>query len=231
MSEQYELPAPGTYNAVAIERTDDQGLTAYVRWSLTKGDKKQVSATFKLIDAPGNPTVTWYGSFSGTILGSTGKTVAQRTVESLRYMGFKGNDFLELETQKIDQIVSITIEHEVSDKDGKTYLKVGWVNQIGGGVIKIARPLSIKDKRKFAAVMRDSLSKVQDVDGERHESDTSAPAGNSVQSSASPPPVDDGGGWGGNPNDPPPPMDDDIPFLVDVELCIGRPHQPGMHAV
>lgn len=208
MSEQYELPPPGTYNAVAIERTDDQGLTAYVRWSMTKGDKKQVSATFRLIDEPGTPTVTWYGSFANTAMGSKGMTVARRTVQSLRYMGFKGNDFLELEAQKIDQIVSITVEHEVSEKDGKTYLKVGWVNQIGGGVIKIARPMSIDDKRKFAAVMRDSLSKVPEVDGERHES---APS-NGAQSQ--PPPKDDGG-WGGDPggNEPPPvEIDEDIPF-------------------
>lgn len=210
---EYELPAPGTYNAVAIERADDQGLTAYVRWSLTKGDKKQVSATFKLIDAPGNPTVTWYGSFSPTVMGTTGKTVAQRTVESLRYMGFKGNDFLELETQKIDQIVSITVEHEVSEQDGKTYLKVGWVNQLGGGVIKIARPLSMEDKRKFAAVMKGSLSKVPDVDGERHESNGSAPASNGAAQSNSAPPADDGG-WGGSAGGEPPPLDDssDIPF-------------------
>ena len=129
-------------------------------------------------------------------------------------MGFKGNDFLELENQKINQIVSITIEHEVSEGDGKTYLKVGWVNQLGGGVIKIARPLSIEDKRKFAAVMRDNLSKVPEVDGERHESTASNGANgasNGAQSSA-PPPADDGG-WGGNPNDPPPPDDmEDIPF-------------------
>lgn len=207
----YELPQPGTYNAVAIERTDDQGLTAYVRWSLTREGNKQVSATFRLIDAPGNPAVTWYGSFSSTVMKKANKTVAQRTVESLRYMGFKGNDFLELEMQKIDQIVSITVEHEVSEKDGKTYLKVGWVNQIGGGVIKIARPLSTEDKRKFAAMMRDSLSRVQEVDGERYESSSSAPASNGVQSS-SPPPADDSG-WGGSAGDnPPPPMEDDIPF-------------------
>lgn len=211
MSEQYELPPPGTYNAVLIERTDDQGLTAYARWSLTQGEKKQVSGTFKLLDPPGNPTVNWYGSFSSTVMGGTGKTVAQRTVESLRYVGFKGNDFLELENQKLDQIVSITIEHEVSEKDGKTYLKVGWVNQLGGGVIKIARPLSTEDKRKFAAMMRDSLAKVPEVDGERHESTSNAPATNGSPSSS---PAEDDGSWGGDPRNDPPPMDDnsDIPF-------------------
>lgn len=206
---EHQLPPPGSYNAVAIERTDDQGLTAYVRWSLTKGDKKQVSATFKLIDAPGNPTVTWYGSFSGTVMGNTGKTVAQRTVESLRYMGFKGTDFVELEAQKIDQIVSITVEHDVNERDGKTYLKVGWVNQLGGGVIKIARPLSTEDKRKFAAMMRDSLSKVAEVDGERYSPEASAPAPSESNGAA---PKDDSG-WGGNAGEEPPPIDmEDIPF-------------------
>lgn len=209
MSEE-NLPPPGTYNAAAIERTDDQGLTAHVRWSLTKGDKKQVSATFKLLDAPGNPTVTWYGSFSSTVMGTTGKTVAQRTVESLRYMGFKGNDFLELESQKIDQIVSITIEHEVSEKDGKTYLKVGWVNQLGGGVIKIARPLSAEDKRKFAATMRASLTKVPEVDGERHGSESNTATSSSGNGATSP---KDDDGWGsGNSEEQPPPFDDDLPF-------------------
>lgn len=223
---EYELPSPGTYNAVAIERTDDQGLAAYARWSLTKAEKKQVSATFKLIDAAGNPTVTWYGSFSSTAIGNTGKTVAKRTVESLRYMGFKGNDFLELETQKLDQIVSIVIEHEVSDKDGKTYLKASWINQPGGGVIKIARPLSLEDKRKFAAVMRNNLATIPDVDGERHESASVTAQGTSA------PPKDDGG-WGnpGNAEGPPPPADDDIPFLAIAELYLGRHHQPGGRAV
>ena len=210
MSEQYELPSPGAYNAVAIERTDDQGLTAYARWSLTKEGNTQVSATFRLLDFP-NSTPTWYGSFSKTVMKKSNKTVARRTVESLRYMGFKGDDFLQLETQKLDQIVSITVEHKINEKDGNTYLGVGWVNQLGGGVIKIARPLNDQDKRRFAAMMRDNLSKVPEVDSERHESTASAPASNGVQSSA-PPPADDGG-WGGNPNDPPPPDDmDDIPF-------------------
>ena len=207
MSDQ-ELPPPGNYNAVAIERADDQGLTAYARWSLTKKEKKQVSATFKLLDFP-SFTPIWYGSFSATVMGNSGKTVAQRTVESLRYMGFKGDDFLELETQKLDQIVSIAIEHEVSDKDGKTYLRVSWVNQIGGGVIKIARPLSDEDKRKFAATMRASLAKVPEVDGERYSpgADTSASNANGGSTTQ---PANSGPDFGGG--EIPPPIEDDIPF-------------------
>ena len=207
MSEQEEnnLLPEGFYDAVAVEKVDDQGVIAFARWSKSNGGKKQVSAHFKLLAHPEAFPVPWYGSFSGETLGKKGKTVAERTVESLRYMGFKGNDFLELERQPLNQIVSVQVEH--NEWEGKVSLRVAWVNMPGGGVVKIKNPLPQDELRQFAGLMRNSLDKVPEVNGERWAppaASTDAGASNGAHAA---PPASHGGH-----EQPPPPMEDDIPF-------------------
>lgn len=88
-------------------------------------------------------TYTWYGHF-------TEKT-EERTFESLRYLGWAGDDLTDLRGIDANE-VSITIGHE-EDEGGKTYPRVRWINAAGGG-------LAIKDRmddtaaRAFAARMR-----------------------------------------------------------------------------
>ena len=215
MSEETNLLAPGYYDAVAVEKTDDQGVVAFARWELSKNDAKQVIAYFQLIGHPEVFPIPWRGSFASTMLGESGKSVAQRTVESLRYMGLKGDDLLAIENQELNQIVSLQVEHD--EWEGKTRLKVAWVNKPGGGVIKV-KPLPEEAKRKFAAMMRASLAKVPEVEGERYAPsrvpNEAAQAVAAVREGmpATPPNGAPASNQRSYQAPPPDPMEDDIPF-------------------
>ena len=191
----------GYYDAVCVRTSDEEGGQAFARFALTKeGDKKQVVADFKILNSPDAPAypLRWYGFFT--------KDSAKRTVESLRYMGLKGTDLAAVQTQELDQIVSVKVEH--NEWDGKTFARIGFVNAPGGGVVKLAKPMGMDSLRQFAAMMRDSLAKVPEAAGERYEAQTAASPSNGAPAAsqggqASPPPMQE---------EAPPPMEDDIPF-------------------
>jgi hypothetical protein len=62
----------------------------------------------------------------------------ERTIESLRHMGFTGNDVTTLDgcdcAKLLPSEVNLVLEDEVSPKDGKTYETIKWVNARGGTV-------------------------------------------------------------------------------------------------
>lgn len=115
---------PGRYKAKAID------------WKLgvTSNGNEQIGVLFQLDDGQ---TLTWYGHF-------TEKT-AERTLESLEHMGWDGVDITNPVGLDAND-VQLVIEHEVSEKDGKTYPKVRWVNRLGGG-------LGIKEELTGGALM------------------------------------------------------------------------------
>lgn len=220
----YELLDEGVYRAVAVKRQDDEGVEAYARLALTKGEDFMVIAYIQLIDHPETFPIPWRGTFGDTLMAKgtkNEKTVRKRTVESLRYMGFKGEDLAEVETQELDQIISVVVEHD--EHDGKEYLKIAWVNQNGGGSIQFT-PMKKSDIKNFAKKMRAGLSKINDVSGERYDATTTPEvADKPAKSSKS----------GGGREEPPPPMNDDIPFGHCYETTMGPYgiHQPGGKAV
>jgi len=177
-----ELIPEGYYNAVAAESANEHGSTAYAHLCESKNGKKQVAVRFQILDgAYAGRTITWYGFF-------TTKTW-ERTTESLRYCGFRGNDILDVERQELRQPVSLTVEHDTYD--GKTRAKVAWVNAQGGGVLKISQ-LDEAKRAEFAGLMSSKLAEVPEHD---------------VPAVAAPSPADDG--WGDSSHAGP---DDDIPF-------------------
>ncbi|HJX10116.1 MAG: hypothetical protein A2Z03_08860 [Chloroflexi bacterium RBG_16_56_8] len=62
----------------------------------------------------------------------------ERTIESLRHIGFTGNDVTTLDgcdcTKLLPSEVNLVLDDEVSKKDGKTYETIKWVNARGGTV-------------------------------------------------------------------------------------------------
>ena len=61
-----------------------------------------------------------------------------RTVESLGYLGWTGNDIAELNTgalMLVGEGASITVEHDDPDDKGRIWARVGFVNGLGGGRI------------------------------------------------------------------------------------------------
>lgn len=188
-----ELLPPGYYDAVCIKKADDQGVMAFARLDGTKSGDPQVTADFKILNPPdGYPSqsIRWFGSFK--------EKAARRTVESLRLMGFRGNDFLQLDGQELDQIVSVLVEH--NEWQGKVNARIAFINPPGGAPVKLSNPLSIDAKRQFAAMMMSKLDKVPEVAGERYTGSTDAPAAPTATKNAV------------AQEQPPPMMDDDIPF-------------------
>jgi hypothetical protein len=161
----------GTFRARAVD--------ADLGW--TQGGKPQVAVTFEILEGEDTGrNITWYGYF-------TDRT-KERTIESLRFCGWKGDDISDLSSVNGDGEVSLVIEHE--EYEGKTRAKVQWVN---GGGARLAKPMDANDAKAFAAKLKGIVA---GVDAK----------------------MKSGGGRGGGPapslgDEAPPPIDDDdIPF-------------------
>lgn len=141
----------GTYTAVAKQW--DHGMTK-------DGTKEQIVVQFEIAEGEQlGKRLTWYGYF-------TEKTTT-RTIEALRFCGWKSDDIVTLEGMG-SLLVSIVVEAEqqVGGKsDGVWYPKVRWVNQLGGGPIKLERPMDMAQKRMFAAKMKMHAKQVPVVKG------------------------------------------------------------------
>ena len=59
----------------------------------------------------------------------------QRTLESLRHLGWKGDMLNELDGITENE-VQIVVEHEVNEETGKSYPRVQWINKLGGARLK-----------------------------------------------------------------------------------------------
>jgi hypothetical protein len=107
------LPA-GTYRAQALD-----GHLGY-----TSKGKEQIVVKFVIVDGPQkDQALTWFGFFSDACF--------DRTIQSLRYCGWQGDDVSDL--SGIDRhAVDLVVEHD--EYQGKVTPKVRWINQIGGGL-------------------------------------------------------------------------------------------------
>ena len=110
--------AEGTYTATATEHA----------LSTSKNGNIYIQVSFEVE----GQKINWRGFF-------TDATKA-RTVQSLRFMGWQGNDINDLD---LPNEVELVIAHE--EYNGKTYARVNWVNKIGGGP-KPPDPLAGEEK-------------------------------------------------------------------------------------
>lgn len=191
-----EMIPEGYYNAVAVPREGEDG-SHIARWGVA-GEKKtkQVLIYFEITDGEwAGHVLPWFGYFS--------KAAAKRTVESLRYCGFKGDDLFDLDNQALDQGVNVLVEH--NEYDGKTYARIAFVNASGGGAIQLKSPMNEKSIREFAAVMKQSCAKVPEHEGEpvKAGSNGKGQGGVAAQDAAQDAPDERAGD---------PLLEDDIPF-------------------
>lgn len=183
----------GYYPAVAVPVEGEDG-NLIARWGEAKTGTKQILVYFEIVEGPHKGTrLPWFGYFT--------KDTYKRTIESLRYAGFKGDDLQQL--GPLDQVVSINVQTE--EYDGKTRQKIAWVNAPNSGAIKLNKPMSRNDIRDFAAQMRRHLGDIPSVDGERFDRSKPRAAGGDEFDQRSPDP-EATSGWGSR-ND-----DSDIPF-------------------
>jgi len=109
----------------------------------------QVVVSFEITTAEhAGTTINWFGFL-------TDKTT-ERTIESLRYAGWKGSDLSDLsDLSKSDTpIVELVIEHE--EYEGKTRPKVQWVNRVG----RAGKALPAEQAKALAAKMRGAIAAV-----------------------------------------------------------------------
>ncbi len=84
----------------------------------------------------------------------------KRSIQSLRYCGWTGNDIRDV--QDLDSDVEIVVEHE--EYNGKMRAKVLWINALGGNVSKQVKMAPDKAKA-FAEKLRASIAEVDAKDG------------------------------------------------------------------
>jgi hypothetical protein len=121
----------------------------------------QIGVMFRVVGGQADGMVVgWRGYFSD-------KTT-QRTIESLRYCGWNGNDlsvFTETNEEECYRLlpseVEIVVEHEApTTPDGKAYAKVAWVNKLGTGTVTMKNKLDANRAKAFAESMRGACAAV-----------------------------------------------------------------------
>jgi hypothetical protein len=167
--------------------------------------KEQVVVEFRLTDEHDpdvDQSVTYFGYF-------TDATFA-RTIESLRYCGWAGDDLSELpalaDSGALANEVHLVIDHE--EYEGKLQVKVKWVNRAGGGKLTLAQPMEASSLASFAARMKSSIRSVGAAEAAPRQRPTGgAPArgGNGGRPAG-------GRGFADNRDVPPPDDDDRLPF-------------------
>lgn len=91
------------------------------------------------------------GEHAGARLGWRGfftEKTEQRTLESLRYCGWKGDDITNMEGFG-STLVQIVVDHE--QYEGKTFARIQWVNKLG---VSIKNAMDAGTRAAFAARMR-----------------------------------------------------------------------------
>ena len=132
---------PGTYQAMAKGAVLTES-----------GVKKtpQVSVEFEICSAEAaGERITWYGFL-------TDKTT-ERTLESLRYAGWRGSDISDLSDLSREDVPLVELVLEVEEYEGKSRVRVQWVNRVGGRMgaalpAEKAKLISAKLKGVLAAV-------------------------------------------------------------------------------
>jgi len=193
-----DLVPAGFYRAVAVPVTiDGHPVWGQLGRSKNKGTE-QVAMYFAILDDGPykGRRLLWVGFFT--------ETSADRTIESLRFCGFRGDDLATVITGPLDQEVSITVE--VEEYEGKKRSKVAWVNESGGGM-KMANPMDAKDLRTFAAKFKAKVKGKPEIQGTKTTAPppgaATAPAGGSDE-----PPEDRGDDPWMNTDPPPAALDD-----------------------
>jgi hypothetical protein len=170
-------------------------------WGLGETDtgKEQIAVQFEILTPDADiRRITWFGYF-------TEKTM-ERTIQSLRYCGWQGDDLSNLSDLDLNE-VELVIDDETYE--GKTRTKVKWVNRGGGLALKA--PMDAVRKKAFAASMRANIKAI-----DAGASPNPRPERAAAQQRPRPQtqPQRNGGSLPQPPfSDTPPPIgDDDIPF-------------------
>lgn len=159
-------------------------------WTLAESStgKPMVVVMFDILtEGAAEKALTWRGFF-------TEKTT-DRTIESLRFMGFEGDDLSQLKGLDRNEVDLVVEDEEYTDENGQPQLsaKVQWVNKPRALMVKNAM---VGDGLKaFAASMKEAFRAADAAAGKR-----------------APPPQRAAAASGPRTPEPPPLGDEDLPF-------------------
>lgn len=120
----------------------------------TKDGKERIVVKFAIVGGQyDGQAVDWAGFF-------TDKTF-DRTIQSLRYCGWRGDDISDLTGIDANE-VQIVVQHD--EYNEKVYPRVAWVNQIGGG----AR-MPADEVREFAESIKARIGALSSAEPEPEE--------------------------------------------------------------
>lgn len=165
--------------------------------SETEGGNPQVAVDIVIIEEGEweGQHRTWYGSFT--------EKSTDRTLQSLRLLGWRGDDLSELvglgETEAY-----VTITHE-EDQEGNLRDRAAWINS--GAGIAVKKPMNADSAKAFAERMKGHvLSHNAKTGGSPNATKPAAPSGGSKKRNAATKPK------GGSADDFKPEDGDQIPF-------------------
>lgn len=108
-----------------------------------KTDREQVAVDLEIMDGPAlGAHITWYGFF-------TDKTF-DRTIESLRLLGWQGHDLSDLRGLGSTEATAVIADEP--DENGEVRTRVKWINAIGG--IAMKNRMDIGAAKAFAERMK-----------------------------------------------------------------------------
>lgn len=163
-----EIVPAGYYPAVAVPiEMDGANVWAQFGESKQKGTK-QVVLHFEIMEGEHTGVrLPWFGYFT--------KDAADRTIESLRIAGFKGDDLSMLPSQVLENRVTIVVE--VNEWEGKRQSKIAWVNRPGGGGVRLEKQMAGNDLKTFAAQLKSRVKSKPEIAGEKAERTPPTPSG------------------------------------------------------
>lgn len=154
-----------------------------LEWVLGESEngKPHIAVSFKVKDTDGEEKfVSWRGFFT--------EATTERTIESLRYLGFEGDDLGNLVGLDKNE-VELVVEDE--EYEGKTFARVQFINKPKGPTVKTV--LEGQKLSAFAAAMKGAFRAHDAANGKRTSTAKAPPAGDKRP-------------------EPPPLSDADIPF-------------------
>lgn len=115
-------------------------------WELTSSKNTKTEEMLVKFSLEDGSYVYWDGWLTGRAW--------QRTVEALKACGWDGVSIEEMEGMGTKEVELVLEEEEY---EGTVRTKVKWVNAIGGGQMRVARPMEGDERRRFLAKMQARL--------------------------------------------------------------------------
>lgn len=139
-------------------------------WAQSPNGNWQVALPFNVSQGEhAGETITWIGVLHDTA-DKNGVTGSERVIQSLQYAGWQGDDIAELAELTDEQALAMfTEEVELACSpdtyNGKTHLKVNWVNKAGSGRFAFKEAATKNDLRSFGAQMKSTVKSLRGASG------------------------------------------------------------------